>query len=120
MLFAPKWELSFDFFGRTYLKNVGAFRRGGNLILVEALYVISTIVRIFLTVLQLAMLLRAILSWFPMDSNKFLDFLYGITEPFIYPFRALFHKLGWFQNIPIDISFTVAYLAIFLLGILLP
>ncbi|MBE6666904.1 MAG: YggT family protein [Ruminococcaceae bacterium] len=88
--------------------------------MVEALYVVSTIVRIFLMVLQLAMLLRAILSWFPMDSNKFLEFLYGVTEPFVYPFRALFNKLNWFQNIPIDISFTVAYLAIFLLGIFLP
>lgn len=87
--------------------------------MVEALYVISTIVRIFLMVLQLAMLLRAILSWFPTES-KFLDFLYGVTEPFVYPFRALFNKLNWFQNIPIDISFTVAYLAIFLLSVLLP
>ncbi len=86
----------------------------------EALYIISTIVQVVLTVLQLAMLLRAILSWFPIEPNKFTDFLYGITEPVIYPFRALFNRLNWFQNFPIDISFTVAYLALFLIGILLP
>ena len=86
----------------------------------EALYIISTIVQVVLSVLQLAMLLRAILSWFPIEPNKFTDFLYGITEPVIYPFRALFNRLNWFQNFPIDISFTVAYLALFLIGILLP
>ncbi len=86
----------------------------------EALYVISTIVQIALSVIQLAMLLRAILSWFPLEPNGFTDFLYGITEPFIYPFRALFNRLNWFQNIPIDVSFTAAYLALLLISILLP
>ena len=82
-------------------------------------YVLQQTVMVFLMFLQFAMLARAILSWFPIE-NRLVDIVYAVTEPFIYPFRALFHKLGWFQNIPIDISFTVAYLAIFLLGILLP
>ena len=59
---------------------------------------------------QFAMLARAILSWFPMDSNKFTDFLYTVTEPFIYPVRMLFEKMNWFSGLPIDMSFLVSYI----------
>ena len=56
------------------------------------------------------MLARAILSWFPMDSNKLTDFLYTVTEPFIYPVRMLFEKMNWFTGLPIDMSFFVSYI----------
>ncbi|MGM9682349.1 MAG: YggT family protein, partial [Eubacteriales bacterium] len=73
-----------------------------------------------LMALQFAMLLRAILSWFPMEDNKFTNFLYALTEPVIYPVRALFEKMNWFQNLPIDISFLVAYILISVISMLLP
>ena len=88
--------------------------------MVQALYVISSVVRLILTVIQFAMLVRAIMSWFPMEPNRFTDFLYGVTEPFIYPFRALFVRMNWFQNLPIDVSFTAAYLALFVISMILP
>ena len=81
--------------------------------------VVADVVLLLLSAVQLAMLIRAILSWFPMDSNKFLDFLYAITEPFIVPIRMLFQKMNWFQNLPIDISFMVAYLLLSLISFLL-
>ena len=81
--------------------------------------VITDVVALLLLGVQIAMMLRAILSWFPMDSNKFVDFLYAITEPFIVPIRLLFEKLGWFQNLPIDISFMVSYLLLSLLSFVL-
>ncbi len=83
------------------------------------LHIVSTVVVLLLSAVQLAMLLRAILSWFVMDSNRFTDFLYGITEPFIYPVRLLFERMGWFQNLPIDISFMVTYLLLSLVTIFL-
>ena len=83
------------------------------------LQVLANVVVLLLSAIQLAMLVRAIMSWFPMDSNKFTDFLYGITEPFIYPIRKLFVKLNWFQNSPLDVSFMVAYLLIWVLLMLL-
>ena len=83
------------------------------------LQIVANVVVLLLSALQLAMLLRAILSWFPMDSNRFTDFLFGITEPFIYPVRLLFEKLNWFQNLPIDISFLVTYLLLSLLTVFL-
>lgn len=83
------------------------------------LTVVTDIVVLLLLGVQIAMMLRAILSWFPIDSNKFVDFLYVITEPFIVPIRLLFEKLGWFQNLPIDISFMVSYLLLSLLSFVL-
>lgn len=83
------------------------------------LQIIANVVVLLLSVIQLAMLARAILSWFPLDSNRFTDFLYGITEPFIYPIRKLFERLNWFQNLPIDMSFMTAYLILFILLMIL-
>lgn len=83
------------------------------------LAVIANAVVILLSAIQMAMLVRAILSWIPMDDNKFTDFLFGVTEPFIYPFRVLFHKLNWFQEMPIDMAFMAANLVLILLLFLL-
>ena len=33
-----------------------------------------------------------------------------LTEPIVAPVRALFARMGWFQNVPIDVSFFAAYL----------
>ena len=85
-----------------------------------ALIIIKNIVVVFLTAVQLAMLARAILSWFPMNGNRFTDFLFAITEPFIYPVRMLFDKLNWFTGLPIDISFLVTYILISLVLMFLP
>ena len=84
------------------------------------LIVVKNIVVVFLTVIQLVMLVRAIMSWFPMDGNRFTDFLFAITEPFIYPVRMLFDKLNWFTGLPIDISFLVTYIIISILLMILP
>lgn len=68
-------------------------------------------VEALLFVLETCMLLRAILSWLPIkDDNPFLLFVTMVTEPIVAPVRALFEKMGWFRNVPIDVSFFVAYL----------
>jgi uncharacterized protein YggT (Ycf19 family) len=79
------------------------------------LALLQNTVCVVLSVLQLAMLIRAIMSWFPTESNKFENFLYMITEPLIMPVRRLFEKLNWFQGLPVDISFFVTYLLLSLL-----
>ena len=60
------------------------------------LMLLQNTVVLILSVFQLAMLIRAIMSWFPGDSNKFEIFLYAITEPLILPVRKLFERLNWF------------------------
>lgn len=83
------------------------------------LMLLQNTVVLILSVFQLAMLIRAIMSWFPGDSNKFEIFLYAITEPLILPVRKLFERLNWFQELPIDVSFFVTYLLLSLVLVLL-
>ena len=83
------------------------------------LVLLQNTVVLILTALQLAMLVRAIMSWFPGDSNKFENFLYAITEPLIFPVRKLFERFNWFQGLPIDVSFFVTYLLLSVVLVLL-
>ena len=55
-----------------------------------------------------------------MAGGKISDFLYSVTEPFIYPVRMLFEKMNWFSGLPIDISFLVTYMLITVVLIFLP
>lgn len=83
-------------------------------------YVLVQIVHVLLQILNVAMLVRAVLSWFPLGDDNFIDALvYGITEPFIMPLRALFDKFGWFEGSPIDVPFFFAYMLIMLGSMLL-
>ena len=66
-----------------------------------------------LSAVELCMLVRAVLSWFPIrDDNPILRFVCMVTEPVIAPIRALFDRLGLFRNFPLDMSFFAAFLLI--------
>ena len=76
------------------------------------------IVRTALYVLNLAMLARAILSWFPLDEeSRIVGILLLLTEPFVYPIRAILDRFDAFRNSPIDFSFTISAMLILLLTI---
>ena len=75
------------------------------------LYVIALCVVIFLYVVDIAMLGRAVLSWFPSDGpTRIGAFLYVVTEPFIMPIRNLCRRFGWFQGTPLDMPFLITSL----------
>ena len=84
------------------------------------IYIIRELVYLFISVIQFAMLARAIFSWIPMSGDgkmgEFLDklagFLYFLTEPIIIPFRKLFDKFDSLRSFPLDIPFFVAFLVI--------
>lgn len=81
----------------------------------KVVYMLAVLVSAFLSVLQLAMLIRAILSWLPgLADSAFGDLIYTVTEPVVVPIRALADRFGWFRNSPIDFSFMIAYLLLFL------
>ena len=83
-------------------------------------FVIVRIVQVLLYTLDTAMLLRAILSLFALnEDNPFSMLLYGITEPFIMPLRALFEKFGWFEGSPLDMPFFFTYMLIMIASMLL-
>ena len=66
-----------------------------------AMYVILTGVVIFLYVADIALLGRAVLSWFPDGGQSRIgEFLYVVTEPFIMPVRGICNRLGLFRGMP--------------------
>lgn len=78
--------------------------------------IVKNIVLALLSVLDFAMLGRAIVSWIdPMGDGPLASFLYAITEPIILPFRKLFEKMNWFVGVPIDMAFFFALITIMVL-----
>lgn len=70
---------------------------------------------------DLAMLFRAILSWFIDDEESRLWlFLVAVTEPFILPFRYLLGRFSWVEEAPMDVPFFAAFLTIGILQAFLP
>lgn len=61
--------------------------------------------------LELAMLVRAIMSWFPFgEDNKIGYFTYVITEPFVIPVRNVLERFEFVRNFPVDIPFFATFL----------
>lgn len=81
---------------------------------------IARVVYYFIEVIEIAMLVRAVISWIPLDEDNPVEtFVTAITEPFIYPVRLIVDRIDALRNCPLDISFFVAYLILFLLSSLL-
>lgn len=86
----------------------------------QVLYVVSTTVRVIIIVLELLMMARAILSWLPIDEdNPVLNFLYAVTEPVIMPVRSVLDYFGWFEGMPIDMSFFITFILLSILEMIL-
>lgn len=77
-------------------------------------------VEALLFVIEICMLVRALLSFLPIgEDNPFALFVGMVTEPVILPFRALFERMGWFQNTPIDVAFLVGCISLSFVSTLL-
>ncbi len=86
----------------------------------QILYVISATVRYLIAAIQFLMFGRAILSWIPMDDdNPIENFLYAVTEPVIMPVRSVIERFGWFEGMPIDMSFFITFLLLSVLEMVL-
>jgi YggT family protein len=73
---------------------------------------VALIFKTFLYILIVAIVVRSLLSWFPIDrNNQFAQLLYRITEPLLEPVRRILPRTGI-----IDFS---AMLVIFLLYIMI-
>ncbi len=85
-----------------------------------AIYVLVQSILIFIDILSVAMLARAILSWFTMgEQTKLGTFMYVVTEPIIMPIRALCNRFGWFQGFPLDMPFLLTMVFLSFAGIFL-
>lgn len=84
------------------------------------LYVLVRCVLIFIDMVSIAMLGRAVLSWFTMgEQTKIGTFLYVVTEPIIMPIRGLCNRFGWFQGLPLDMPFLITVVILSMMGIFL-
>ena len=91
------------------------------LLLQQVIYVITGFVNYFIIALQFLMIVRALSSWLPMREDSALNnFLYAVTEPVVIPVRMLLERFDAVRNMPIDISFLVAMLALAIIQTLLP
>ena len=76
-------------------------------------YILKQTVLALLSILDFAMLLRAIMSWFDqLGESRLSMFLFAITEPVILPVRRLCDKLHWFQGSPLDMPFMITLILI--------
>jgi len=89
--------------------------------LIQFVYVITQFVSVFLSILQFLMLVRAIMSWLPLDEDSnVVNFVMMVTEPVIVPVRMLLDRFEWVHELPIDISFLIAFMLLSILQMLLP
>ena len=85
------------------------------------LYIFTKTVSVLISALQLLMMLRAVISWLPVDEDSNLvTFLSTMTEPLIMPVRALLSRFEALEDMPIDISFLIAFMLLSLIQIILP
>ncbi len=85
------------------------------------IFILKGILSAAISVLLTAMFLRTLISLFvgPMEEGKLSSFLFTLTEPVIYPIRALCAKLHWFEGTPMDMPFMLTFLLLTLLDLLI-
>ena len=87
------------------------------------LAVIARTLLLLVRAMELLMLIRAVLSWFPPSSGRegpFRAFVTTTTEFVIAPVRAVLERFEPVRRSPIDISFLVAFLLLSALSTFLP
>ncbi|MBE6668904.1 MAG: YggT family protein [Ruminococcaceae bacterium] len=81
------------------------------------IYLFRSFISIVLSTVMFAMLLRSLISiLFFEEENKFTNFIYYVTEPFIIPVRAIMHKFNILQGSPIDFSFMITVVILAIVG----
>jgi YggT family protein len=61
-----------------------------------------TFAELLLQILWIAILIRVLLSWFPIDQNNpIIKVLFEITEPVLAPFRRVIPRIGMFDLSPL-------------------
>ncbi len=84
------------------------------------IFILKQTLLVCIGVLQLAMLARAIFSWFdPTKESGISAFLFALTEPVILPIRMLFDRFRWFEGFPLDMPFLVTVILLSMVQVLL-
>lgn len=79
-------------------------------------YMFRNIALTLISVLEILMLVRAVMSWFPqVQGNRLHQMVTAFTEPVILPFRSLVNRIPALRGFPLDISFMLAYLVLIMI-----
>ena len=74
-------------------------------------YVI-TFLSMLLNILSIAILVRVLLTWFPVDpSNPIIRILYDVTEPILAPLRKVIPRIGMFDLSPIAAMLVIQFIS---------
>lgn len=80
------------------------------------IYILVRFVYYLVLALQLCMFARAVLSWvMPDEDNSFTRLLYSVTDPLIYPVRAIIERIPSLRDMPFDISFMITFILLIIL-----
>jgi YggT family protein len=75
------------------------------------MYYVFTFLEVLLQILSLAILVRILLSWFPIDpSNPIIRVLFEVTEPILAPFRRVIPRIGMFDLSPLAALLVIQFL----------
>ena len=73
---------------------------------------IVTFLEMLLNVLSIAILVRVLLTWFPVDpSNPIIRILYDVTEPILAPIRKVIPRIGMFDLSPIAAMLLIQFIS---------
>lgn len=82
-------------------------------------YIVTALADGILMAVQIALIVRAVMSWFPFGENIISDIAYSLTEPLIIPVRRVLDRFESLRNFPIDIAFFVTFMIVSVLSALL-
>ena len=89
--------------------------------MLEVLHVFAATMQLLLIVTSYAMAARMILPLFvEPDGSAIYAFTCVLSEPLVAPIRYILAMLGVGEDSPMDFSLPIAYLAIFVLRLILP
>jgi YggT family protein len=75
------------------------------------LFYVVQFLGLLLQIFWLAILVRVILSWFPVDpSNPIIRIVWEITEPILAPFRRVLPRIGMFDLSPLAAFLVISFL----------
>ncbi len=73
---------------------------------------LQTFLGLMISVLDLAILIRVLLSWFPVDAqNPIVRIIFDVTEPVLVPFRRVLPKIGMIDLSPLAALLLLGFLA---------
>ena len=81
--------------------------------------IIQSVVLIFIDVVGLAMLVRAILSFLGSEESALGQICYAISEPLVFPVRAVMSRIPGIMELGIDFSFMATYLVLVIIDTVL-